>query len=83
MNHFRELWQKYTNIFAPRLFVIQIQIQAVQCLTLNVVFQVLDLPYERMPPRKDAPATPEDTSSGSALADGGNGEAPKANNSNG
>merc|ERR1712203_781108 len=45
--------------------------------------KVLDLPYERMPPRKDAPATPEDTSSGSALADGGNGEAPKANNSNG
>ena len=48
-----------------------------------LIFQVLDLPYERMPPRKDAPATPEDTSSGSALADGGNGEAPKANNSNG
>ena len=46
-------------------------------------FQVLDLPYERMPPRKDAPATPEDTSSGSALADGGNGEALKTNNSNG
>merc|ERR1711962_203017 len=45
--------------------------------------KVLDLPYERMPPRKDAPTTPEDTSSGSALADGGNGEAPKTNNSNG
>merc|ERR1711881_458495 len=45
--------------------------------------KVLDLPYERMPPRKDAPVTPEETSSGSALADGGNGEAPKANNSNG
>merc|ERR1712066_706545 len=44
--------------------------------------KVLDLPYERIPPRKDA-AAPEDTSSGSALADGGNGEAPKANNSNG
>lgn len=45
--------------------------------------KVLDLPYERMPPRKDAPATPEDASSGVADGSaGGNGEAPKANNSN-
>jgi serine/threonine-protein phosphatase 2B catalytic subunit len=44
--------------------------------------KVLDLPYERMPPRKDAPATPE-APEGASHADGGNGEAPKANNSNG
>jgi len=44
----------------------------------------LDLPYERMPPRKDAPVTPEDTGSSSGHApDGGNGETPKANNTNG
>eukprot|EP00093_Oithona_nana_P006578 06578.XXX_177790_191857_1 [CDS] Oithona nana genome sequencing. len=39
--------------------------------------KVLDLPYERMPPRKDAPVTPEDTGS---AADG---DSAKANNSNG
>jgi len=33
-----------------------------------------------MPPRKDAPATPE---AASEAADGGNDEASKANNSNG
>jgi hypothetical protein len=44
--------------------------------------KVLDLPYERMPPRKEGPATPEATTDGGS-ADGGNGEAPKANNSNG
>ena len=41
------------------------------------ILQVLDLPYERMPPRKDAPVTPEDTGS---AADG---DSAKANNSNG
>ena len=30
---------------------------------LNYFFQGLDLPNERMPPRKDAPATPEDSNS--------------------
>jgi hypothetical protein len=50
----------------------------------NFLIKVLDLPYERMPPRKDAPATPEDASSGQADGNaGGNGETPKANNSNG
>ena len=42
-----------------------------------IFFQVLYLPYERMPPRKDAPVTPEDTGS---AADG---DSAKANNSNG
>ena len=44
------------------------------------LLQGLDLPNERMPPRKDAPATPE---AASEAADGGNDEASKANNSNG
>ena len=44
------------------------------------LLQGLDLPNERMPPRKDAPATPE---APSEAADGGNDEASKANNSNG
>ena len=46
-------------------------------LRIFLIFQVLDLPYERMPPRKDAPVTPEDTGS---AADG---DSAKANNSNG
>jgi len=43
----------------------------------------LDLPNERMPPRKDAPATPEDGNSAAGRADGGNDDSSKANNSNG
>jgi hypothetical protein len=38
---------------------------------------------ERMPPRKDAPTTPEESSSGAGQGDGGNGETTKANNTNG
>merc|ERR1719288_592106 len=47
----------------------------------------LDLPNERMPPRKDAPATPEDSNSAAGRAgrggDDGNSDAATANNSNG
>merc|ERR1719225_1583769 len=45
--------------------------------------KVLDLPYERMPPRKDAPATPEDSNSAAGRGDDGNSDAATANNSNG
>merc|ERR1711963_706167 len=43
----------------------------------------LDLPNERMPPRKDAPATPEDSNSAAGRGDDGNSDAATANNSNG
>ena len=69
----------FFHIF-PAFFqsIINLNILSQKFLKWNIFFfQVLDLPYERMPPRKDAPVTPEDTGS---AADG---DSAKANNSNG